>query len=121
MHTDRRQIEGLLGPYFPTMEGASSDDWHAFLNAQTGLEIPIGADNSSAFDEWRKVIATQGYPEVWPYSAHQEEAFKARGIELAQKASEWRAEQSKLSPSDHWLVKERAALKEARKAAKGRP
>ena len=68
MAKDRRDIAPLLQPYFATMAvDASSDDWHGFLNAITGLDVSIEEDNASAFDKWRMNLSDKGYP-VWEYS-----------------------------------------------------
>ena len=75
---DRRQIAPLLNEHFPEMASATSDEWHVFLNAKTGLDLPFDALNSAAFDEWRKALAEQGYPDVWPYSPARVDEMKAR-------------------------------------------
>lgn len=95
MKTDRTDIAPLLTPYFPTMETASSEDWQAFLNAQTGLEIPPDEENASAFDKWRQALATQGY-DVWHTTEAQAQAMKARGLELKAAEDKRRAEQADL-------------------------
>jgi hypothetical protein len=83
---NRREIEGLLGPHFPTMVGASSDDWHAFLNAKTELDVPISEDNSSAFDKWRQALSHQGYTGVWDHTPDQIADMKKRGELLLARA-----------------------------------
>jgi hypothetical protein len=75
---DRRRIEGLLLRHFPDMAGKSSEEWHFFLNAKTGLDLPPGMDNAGAFDEWRKALAAQGYEDVWDYTPAQLADMKAR-------------------------------------------
>ena len=63
MSIDRRDIAPFLRPYFPSMlETATSDDWHGFLNAQTGLDVSLDEANSSAFDKWRQVLGEKGFP-----------------------------------------------------------
>lgn len=78
---DRRDIADFLLPHFPTMERATSNEWHGFLNAQTGLSVALDEPNGSAFDKWRKALAAQGLP-VWGLSEAQEQAIAARGAEL---------------------------------------
>lgn len=69
MNTDRTQIAPLLLKHFPTMEKATSDEWHGFLNAQTGLNVPLYESNGVAFDAWRKALAQQlDDEEIWPYT-----------------------------------------------------
>ncbi|HYF36222.1 MAG TPA: hypothetical protein VD994_13090 [Prosthecobacter sp.] len=85
--TDRTQITPLLLEYFPTMAKATSDEWHGFLNAKTGLEIGIDEPNANAFDEWRKALAGQGYP-VWGISPERAQRIKERGEELKKKEEE---------------------------------
>jgi hypothetical protein len=78
---DRSEIAGLLVEHFPIMEKASSEDWHGFLNAQTGLDIALDEPNSSAFDKWRVALAERGLP-VWGISPEKIEEIKARGLAL---------------------------------------
>lgn len=68
-------------PHFPHMEGASSDDWHGFLNAQTGLDVPLDEMNATAFDKWRQSLAQQGYP-VWGINQKRLDDIAKRGAEL---------------------------------------
>lgn len=62
---DRREISGLLLKYFPTLEKATSDEWHGFLDKVTGLTTALDLSNGDAFDRWRKALQDQGYP-VFP-------------------------------------------------------
>jgi hypothetical protein len=78
---DRREISGLLLKYFPTMAGASSDEWHHFLDEMTGLETPADLPNGAAFDRWRVALQAQGFP-VWKYTPEAIAAMKARAVEL---------------------------------------
>ena len=79
---DRREIAGLLGPYFPSIpQAATSNDWHGFLNAETGLNIALDEPNGTAFDKWRIALADKGFP-VWGLTQEQETAIAARGAEL---------------------------------------
>lgn len=76
---DRREILGLLRPHIPTLpEDITSDDLHAFLDAQTGLTTAIDEPNGSAFDKWRMALAAQDYP-VWGHSAEKKAEVLARG------------------------------------------
>ena len=86
IHTDRREIAPLLLPYFPEMEGASSDEWHAFLDQVTGLATPLDEQNATAFDRWRQALAAMDVP-VWSITAAREATMKARGADLAQRAT----------------------------------
>lgn len=82
MAIDRRDIAPLLGPIFPSIpNNASSDDWHGFLNAMTGLDIPVSEENASAFDKWRQALAEQGH-DTWGISKADEERMAQRGVEL---------------------------------------
>mgnify|MGYP003393697197 CR=1 FL=1 len=81
---DRSDIAALLGDRYPLMAKASSDEWHALLNAETELDIGLDVPNGSAFDAWRKVLAEKkGWREVWPYSPERLAEIKARGERLA--------------------------------------
>lgn len=85
--TDRRLIADFMVPFFPTMADTdeyrfTSDDWHGFLNAQTGLDIDPSEPNSTAFDKWRQAIAQQQDLPVWGYTQKQIQAIEARGVEL---------------------------------------
>jgi len=93
MNIDRTDIAPLLVPYFPTMEQASSDDWQAFLNAQTGLDVAVDEPNASAFDKWRQALATQGYP-VWDVTEAQAAAMKKRGEDLKAAEDKRRADEA---------------------------
>lgn len=79
---DRTQIAPLLLRHFPHLAGASSDDWHAFLNEHTNLAVAVDEDNASAFDAWRQALARKGYAEVWGYTPSQLADIKARGQQL---------------------------------------
>lgn len=68
MNTDRRDFAPFALKWFPTLEDASSDDWHFFLDKVTGLDTPLDMPNGSAFDRWRQALAAQGYP-AYAYSA----------------------------------------------------
>lgn len=79
---DRRQILPLVRPHFPVLpDDISSDDVHGWLNAQTGLDVPLDEPNGSAFDKWRKVLATQGLP-VWNYTQAQLAKIASDGLAL---------------------------------------
>lgn len=82
---DRREISGLLLKYFPTMDKASSEEWHHFLDEMTGLETAIDMPNGQAFDRWRMALQAQGYP-VWKYTPERIEAMKelAAGMKAAE-------------------------------------
>jgi hypothetical protein len=75
---DRTLIEALLSEHFPDMAGKSSDEWHGFLNAQTGLSIDLDEDNSTAFDKWRQALSGQGVP-VWGVTEARRSEIEARG------------------------------------------
>jgi hypothetical protein len=62
MNLDRRDFANLALKWFPTLEDATSDDWHFFLDKVTGLTTPLDMPNPSAFDRWRKALQEQGYP-----------------------------------------------------------
>lgn len=88
---DRREILGLMKGYFQSLpDDVSSDDLHGFLNAMTGLDVPLDEPNGSAFDKWRQKLAEQGVP-VWGYSAEQVLENRARGEALKVKEAERRA------------------------------
>ena len=78
---DRKDIADLLLPHFPTMETATSNEWHGFLNAETGLDVALDEPNGSAFDKWRKALAANGLP-VWGLTEVQEQAIAVKGMEL---------------------------------------
>ena len=80
---DRRAIEPLLGAFFPDMVGKSSDEWNAFLNAETGLQIELDEPNPSAFDEWRKALAKGGLP-VWGMSPQRKAQIDERAAKIAE-------------------------------------
>lgn len=81
---DRRLIAPLLLPFFPTMEKATSNDWHGFLNAKTGLAIDLSEPNATAFDKWRQALAKQFSLPVWGYTKEQIAAIQAQGEKLVQ-------------------------------------
>lgn len=62
MKNDRRDISRLMGQYFPNMKGASSDEWHSFMETVTGVEIGRDVPNGVAFDMWRTALADMGFP-----------------------------------------------------------
>ena len=79
---DRRLISPLLVSHFPTMAKASSDEWHGFLNAMTGLNIALDESNATAFDKWRQALDKQGKADVCGISNERAEAIRKRGEEL---------------------------------------
>lgn len=82
MSLDRRDIAPLLQPLFPSMgPEASSDDWHGFLNAMTGLDVPLNEENPTAFDKWRQTLSAMGYP-VWDTTPAQATSIVQRGEAL---------------------------------------
>lgn len=80
---DRREIEMLLREKFPDMVGKSSQEWAAFLNEYTGLDVAHETPNSTAFDVWRKAIAEQGHSDVWPFTDYDVVEMKLSGMALA--------------------------------------
>ena len=82
---DRRQILNLLRPHFPVIpDDITSDELHGWLNAQTGLDLPINGPegkNANVFDQWRKVLAAQGLP-FWNYTQAQLDKIKTDGLTL---------------------------------------
>lgn len=117
---DRTAIAPLLLPHFPEMDKATSDDWHAFLNEATGLDIAIDEPNGGAFDKWRQALAAKGYGGVWSHTPAQIEAMKVRGRQLIKNHEEARAAEAKRGfPETENILRIRAA--EAEKAAKGKP
>lgn len=81
LKNDRREIKRLLLKHFPTMELATSEEWHGLLNAQTGLDLPLDMPNAVAFDKWREALASNGLP-VWGIPPEKIEAIAAKGAEL---------------------------------------
>lgn len=77
MNLDRKAIAPLLIKFFPSMDKASSEEWHFFLDKVTGIETPLDMPNAQAFDRWREKLATLGYP-VFPYQAVDVAAMKAK-------------------------------------------
>lgn len=85
---DRREILPLMRGHFQSLdEKITSDELHGFLNAQTGLEVPLSEPNGSAFDKWRQALAAVGVP-VWGYTTEQVLEIKTRGEALRVKEAE---------------------------------
>ena len=81
---DRTEISRMMLPHFPSMSAtATSEDWHGFLDAATGLTTPMDMPNGEAFDRWRQALAAQGYP-TWNYTPEQTTAMAARAEQLKQ-------------------------------------
>lgn len=74
---DRRMISPLLVKFFPEMGGKTSDEWHGFLNLETGCNVDLDEPNPSAFDQWRKALADKGL-DVWGVSPSREAAINER-------------------------------------------
>jgi len=85
MTIDRTDISRSIGHLFPSMIGATSDDWNAFLDKATGLETPLDMPNGQAFDRWRQALAKDGYP-VLTYSNEylEDKAAKAAAMSAAE-------------------------------------
>ncbi len=94
MGVDRRQIAPLLLTHFPTMEKATSDEWHGFLNAETGLAVEIDEPNATAFDKWRKALADQFDLPVWGYTKARLAEIKRRGDEMKAAEDKRQADQA---------------------------
>lgn len=90
---DRRVLGRFLQQYFPTMMGKSSDEWHGFLNAETGLSIELDEPNPSAFDKWRQALLAKGYP-VWGHSKTKLETIAERAAMLKKAEDERRAKEA---------------------------
>jgi hypothetical protein len=97
IHVDRREIAPLLLPHFPEMKGASSDEWHAFLDQVTGLATPLDEQNATAFDRWRQALAAMDIP-VWSITPAAAAAMAARGEQLAQQVKRRANEIERLTP-----------------------
>lgn len=76
MNTDRRLIEPFLADVFPNLRGASSDEWHFFLDTLTGVNTSLDEGNGVAFDRWREALAGMGY-NVTTHSEQRAAAAKA--------------------------------------------
>ena len=115
--TDRRDIAGLLAPHFPDMDGATSEEWAAFLDAKTGLETSPDMPNRDAFDAWRQALAARGHEGVWGYTPEQIEAKKALGEQRAAAAVEYRKKQEVAAQAELLRLKQiaDAGAKEAAK------
>ncbi len=74
---DRRAIEPLLGKHFPAMVGKTSEEWNAFLDAETGLQTAVDTPNPTAFDAWRKALSGKGLP-VWGLSPERKAQIEER-------------------------------------------
>lgn len=82
MKNDRRLIVPILLRHFPSLEKATSDEVHEFLNKVTGLSVHHKETNGSAFDKWRMALAENaGFP-VWGKSRERIGAAKERMKEL---------------------------------------
>lgn len=79
---DRRMIGGLLTKHFPSMANATSDEWHGFLNAETGLSVDIDAPNAEAFDQWRKALAEKNGLPVWAVTSSRMAEIAAKGVAM---------------------------------------
>ena len=105
---DRREILPMMKAHFQSLDdNITSDDLHGFLNAQTGLDVPLSEPNGSAFDKWRMKLAETGVP-VWGYTTEQVAEIKTRGEALKVKEAERKSAQA-------------ALLVELAKAAPGKP
>ena len=105
---DRREILPMMKAHFQSLDdNITSDDLHGFLNAQTGLDVPLSEPNGSAFDKWRQALSAVGVP-VWGYTTEQVQDIKTRGAALKVKEDERKAAQA-------------ALLFELAKAAPGKP
>lgn len=62
MNLDRRDFSPLALGWFPSLEKATSDEWHFFLDKLTGLTTPLDMPNGAAFDRWRQALQALGYP-----------------------------------------------------------
>ena len=84
---DRTKIARLMVPHFTTMADTrdrkfTSDEWHGFMNAMTGADVPLDEPNATAFDKWRQALAKAKNLPVWTYTPEKIAAIKTRGEEL---------------------------------------
>ena len=77
MNIDRRDFSTFALKWFPTLEDATSDEWHFFMDKVTGLDTPLDMPNGQAFDRWRQALKDQGYP-AYEYTATDIAGAKAR-------------------------------------------
>lgn len=93
---DRREILPMMKAHFQSLDDKiTSDDLHGFLNAQTGLDVPLSEPNGSAFDKWRMKLAETGVP-VWGYTTEQVQDIKTRGEALKVKEADRKAAHAEL-------------------------
>ena len=82
-NVDRRHISRLLAQYYPDIpKDCSSDDWHGFLNAKTGLDLPRDMPNGQAFDLWRQALAKDHGLPVWGITEARKGEIAAMGTKL---------------------------------------
>lgn len=108
MSIDRRDIAPFLARWFPSLEKASSEELHYFLDKVCGVETPLDMPNGQAFDRWREKLAAIGYP-AFKYTPADIATMKAKAdamlsaeqaraasvsktlVELAKEAPNWTA------------------------------
>lgn len=93
---DRTLIASLLKDNYPAMAEANSEQWHALLNAETGLSIPEDEPNASAFDKWRQALTEQGKAQVWGVAPEHAAQKKARLKALLEQQDKLKANESDL-------------------------
>lgn len=110
MNLDRSDIAPFLAKFFPTMEKASSEEWHFFLDRVCGIETPLDLPNGQAFDRWREKLARLGYP-VFEYSEADIAGMKAKAdamlaAEEARAASQAKTLVDLAKEAPNWTVAE---------------
>lgn len=95
MANDRTLIADLLGPHFPSMKKANSQEWQDFLNGLTGLSIGDDVPNGEAFDKWRQALNADGLP-VWGETPEKKTMRQAKLADNIDKENKRRAKAEEL-------------------------
>ena len=114
MNTDRRDFASFALKWFPTLEDATSDDWHFFMDKVTGLDTPLDMPNGQAFDRWRAALAEQGYP-AHPYTSADIAAAKVKAeamlaAEQRRAASLGKTLEVLAKEAPNWTVAEKVSI-----------
>lgn len=91
LKSDRTLIADLLGPHFPALKKATSDEWQAFLNERTGLNIQDDEPNATAFDKWRQALAQIDKLPVWGDTPEKARERKDRAKRMLERENKRRA------------------------------
>jgi hypothetical protein len=107
---DRRLFIKFGAQYFLFLRDTpelTSDEVHAFMNAQLGIDVPLHVPNAVAFDMWRATMELRGYKNA--FVKDRDDEIRAKAAKLIERSKF--LEEHKLIPMGDGTYKTLAELR----------